>query len=101
MRKLGLRRDEINIILSAVDYNQDGFLDAFELDRLRLLAKQARSTHVNNVREGGPLLPGSRRRRGYRVVVLLMCPLCLSGVRPYHASWGGPPSVQGDMIWGG
>lgn len=45
MKDLGLRRDEVAIILSACDHNQDGFLDAYELDHLRRLAKQARDAH--------------------------------------------------------
>jgi len=50
LKKLGMRRDEINIILSACDQNKDGFFDAFELDQLRLLARHARSVHSMNVR---------------------------------------------------
>jgi len=48
--KLGLDRYEIGVILSACDTNLDGFLDPYELEALKLMARSALSTHKVKVR---------------------------------------------------
>jgi hypothetical protein len=64
MKKLGVREYDIGVLLAAVDSNGDGFLDVHDLERLQLIAKEARANAEQKVSGAWCQQPRPRRYEG-------------------------------------